>query len=61
MEIANVFTDEWGDEQEHEGFRIREAQIGPRLGAELIGGSVYEIDPARSSGRTTSITRTRNG
>lgn len=47
MEIANVFTDEWGDEQEHEGFRIREAQIGPRLGAELIGGSVYEIDPGK--------------
>jgi len=32
MEIANVFTDEWDEEQEHEGFRIREAQIGPRLG-----------------------------
>jgi hypothetical protein len=38
MEIAKVFT----DEQEHEGFRIRVAQIGPRLGAELIGRSVYE-------------------
>jgi uncharacterized cupin superfamily protein len=47
MEIANVFTDEWADEQEHEGFRIREAQIGPRLGPELIGGSVYEIDPGK--------------
>src|SRR6266536_2412900 len=47
MEIANVFTDEWDDEQEHEGFRIREAQIGPRLDAELIGGSVYEIDPGK--------------
>src|SRR2546425_13043621 len=47
MEIANVFTDEWDEEQEHEGFRIREAQIGPRLGAELIGGSGYEIGPGR--------------
>jgi hypothetical protein len=27
MEIANVFPDEWGDEQEHEGFRIRDARI----------------------------------
>ena len=47
MDIANVFTNEWDEEQEHEGFRIREAQIGPRLGAELIGGSVYEIDPGK--------------
>jgi uncharacterized cupin superfamily protein len=50
MDFANVFTDEWDDEQEHEGFRIREAQIGPRLGAELIGGSVYEIDPGKKLG-----------
>ena len=61
MKIANLFTDEWDDEQEHEGFRIQEASIRERLGAELIGGSVYEVDPARSSGRTTSPTRTRNG
>lgn len=47
MEIANVFTIECGDEMEHEGFRIREIQLGPRLGAELIGGSVYEVDPGK--------------
>lgn len=39
MEIANVLTVECDDGMEHEGFRIREAQIGERLGAELIGGS----------------------
>src|SRR2546422_6508243 len=49
MAIANVFTDEWDDEQEHEGFRIREAQIGPRLDAELIGGGGYEIDPRKKT------------
>jgi uncharacterized cupin superfamily protein len=47
MEISNVFTDAWDEEQEHEGFRIREAQLGPRLGADLVGGSVYEIDPGK--------------
>jgi uncharacterized cupin superfamily protein len=47
MEIANLFTLECGDEMEHDGFRIRETQIGPRLGAELIGGSVYEVDPGK--------------
>ena len=47
MEIANVFAIECSDEMEHGGFRIRETQIGPRLGAELIGGSVYDVDPGR--------------
>ena len=47
METANVFAIECSDEMEHGGFRIRETQIGPRLGAELIGGSVYDVDPGR--------------
>jgi uncharacterized cupin superfamily protein len=47
MEIVNLFTAECTDVQEHEGFRIRETQIGPRLGAELIGGSAYDVDPGK--------------
>jgi len=47
MEIANVFTAECAVEMEHDDFRIGEAQLGPALGAELIGGSVYEIDPGK--------------
>jgi uncharacterized cupin superfamily protein len=47
MEIANVFTVECELGMEHDGFRIREAQIGPGLGADLIGGSVYEVDPGK--------------
>lgn len=47
MEIANVFTVECELGVEHDGFRIRETQLGPHLGAELIGGSVYEIDPGK--------------
>ncbi|MBD0328650.1 MAG: cupin domain-containing protein [Thermoleophilia bacterium] len=47
MEITNLLTVECTDEMEHEGFRIRETQIGPRLGAEPIGGSVYEVDPGK--------------
>jgi uncharacterized cupin superfamily protein len=46
MEIVNVLTVECGDEMEHEGFRIRETGLG-RLGAELLGGSVYEVDPGK--------------
>jgi uncharacterized cupin superfamily protein len=47
MEIANVFTVECAVEMEHDDFRIAEAQLGPPLGAELIGGSVYEIAPGK--------------
>ena len=47
MEIANVFTVECDLGMEHDGFRIRKTQIGDRLGAELIGGSVCEIDPGK--------------
>jgi uncharacterized cupin superfamily protein len=47
MEIVNVFAVGCDDEMEHEGFRIRETGIGDRLGAELIGGSVYEVDPGK--------------
>jgi hypothetical protein len=45
MEIPNVFTAECAVEVEHYGFRIGEAQLGPALGAKLIGASVYQIDP----------------
>jgi uncharacterized cupin superfamily protein len=47
VEIVNLYGDDWDLEEEHEGFRIRDAWIGARLGAELIGGSVYEIDPGK--------------
>jgi len=38
MEIANVYAVECTVEMEHNEFRIGEAQLGPALGAELIGG-----------------------
>jgi len=47
MEIANVYAVECTVEMEHDDFRIGEAQLGPQLGAELIGGSVYEIEPGK--------------
>ena len=47
MEIANLFGDEWDDVEEHEGFQIRQASIRRRIGAELIGGTVYELGPGK--------------
>lgn len=47
MKIANLFDDDWDLEEEHAGFRFRDAWVGARLDSELIGGSVYEIDAGR--------------
>jgi uncharacterized cupin superfamily protein len=38
---ANVFTGEW--DFQHEGASL--AALGARIGAELLGASVYEIEP----------------
>jgi hypothetical protein len=32
MEIVNLFEDDWDLEEEHEGFRFRDAWIGARRG-----------------------------
>jgi uncharacterized cupin superfamily protein len=47
VEIANVFTIACDAEMEHEGFRIQQAGIGKRVGAELLAGNVYEVDPGK--------------
>jgi uncharacterized cupin superfamily protein len=47
VEVFNLYGDDWADVEEHEGFQIRDARVGVRIGAELIGGSMYEIDPGK--------------
>jgi uncharacterized cupin superfamily protein len=47
VDIVNLFGDEWDLEEEHEGFKFRDAWVGARLGAELIGGSMYEVASGR--------------
>jgi uncharacterized cupin superfamily protein len=47
MQIANLFGDDFDDVEEHEGFQIRGRGLGRLIGAELIGGSVYEVDPGK--------------
>jgi uncharacterized cupin superfamily protein len=38
-----------GDPAHPEGYRRRMAQFGPTIGAEALGGSVYELDPGDST------------
>jgi uncharacterized cupin superfamily protein len=45
VKVFNLHGDEWDMIGDREGFRVRDAHVGRRLGAELIGGSLYELDP----------------
>ena len=61
-EIFNLYGDpEWDRTEDREGWRIKDAWVGYHVGAELIGGSMYEVEPGDKQGRTTRTTRTRSG
>jgi uncharacterized cupin superfamily protein len=45
----NLFRAELDGAQEREGYRWRSARLGPRIGAERIGCSVYELEPGQRS------------
>jgi uncharacterized cupin superfamily protein len=50
VEIFNLFGDEWNVTTEHEGFAFKDSWVGARIGAELIGGSLYEVAPGKKQG-----------
>ena len=41
----NVNGDEWDRTEDRPGWRSKDAWVGARIGAELIGGSMYEVEP----------------
>jgi uncharacterized cupin superfamily protein len=45
VDVVNLDADEWDRTEEREGWRSKDAWIGARLNAELIGGSLYELEP----------------
>jgi uncharacterized cupin superfamily protein len=45
MKIFNLNGDEWDEAREREGWRIKEAFVGHRIGGELIGASMSEVAP----------------
>jgi uncharacterized cupin superfamily protein len=44
MEIFNLNGDEWDRTEEQPGWRSKDAWVGARIGSELIGGSMYELE-----------------
>ena len=47
MKIYNLHGDEWNETTAHEGFEFKDGWVGARIGAELIGGSLYEVAPGK--------------
>ena len=47
MDVFNLHGDEWNRVEERDGWRSKDAWIGQRLGGELLGGSLYELEPGQ--------------
>ena len=45
MKVFNLNGDEWDRVEERPGWRSKDAWVGARIDAELIGGSMYELEP----------------
>jgi uncharacterized cupin superfamily protein len=46
VKVFNLHAEpDWDQTEEREGWRSKDAWVGPRIGAELIGGSMYELEP----------------
>jgi uncharacterized cupin superfamily protein len=45
MRVFNLNGDEWDRTEERSGWRSKDAWVGQHIGAELLGGSMYELEP----------------
>ena len=45
MKIFNLNGDEWDRVEERPGWRSKDAWVGAHIDTELIGGSMYELEP----------------
>src|SRR5262245_58044455 len=44
MKVFNLNGETWDRTEEREGWRSKDAWVGHHIGAELIGGSMYELE-----------------
>ena len=50
MNVFNLNAEQdWDAENDRDGYRHRRAAIGPRLGGELLGGTLYELPPGEKT------------
>jgi uncharacterized cupin superfamily protein len=45
VETFNLFGDEWAVTRDRDGWRVKAAFVGERIGGELIGATMYEVEP----------------
>jgi uncharacterized cupin superfamily protein len=45
VKIVNLNGDDWDRVEKRKGLRSKDAWVGAHIGAELIGGSMYELEP----------------
>jgi uncharacterized cupin superfamily protein len=45
MNVFSLNGDEWDRTEDRPGWRSKEAWVGARIGAELLGGSMSELEP----------------
>jgi uncharacterized cupin superfamily protein len=45
VKVFNLNGDEWDRMEERSGWRSKDAWVGHHIGAELLGGSMYELEP----------------
>ena len=56
MRIFNLNSDEWDGTRDRQGWRAKGASVGERIGGELIGASMSEVEPGDKLWRTTRTT-----
>jgi uncharacterized cupin superfamily protein len=45
MRVFNLYGHDWDRAEDREGWRSKDGWVGHHIGSELIGGSVYELEP----------------
>jgi uncharacterized cupin superfamily protein len=45
MKTFNLYSDDWDEARDRDGWRIKEAFVGHHLGGALIGASMAEVEP----------------
>ena len=45
MKTFNLNSDEWDGTRDREGWRVKGALVGQRIGGELIGATMSEVEP----------------
>lgn len=45
--VFNVHGDDWDGAEDRSGWCSKEAWVGARIGAQLIGGTIYQLEPGQ--------------